>query len=57
MPNFAQNWFRFDTKMIQNFVQKRETVVQENLCCGNPFQNAIFYIICLRFSHKLNKKH
>ena len=36
MRNFVQNWFRIDTKMMRNFVQKNhlvqnhETVAQEN---------------------------
>ena len=31
MRNFVQNWIRIDTQMMRNFVQKRETVAQENL--------------------------
>ena len=43
MRNFVQTWFRIDTQIMQNFVQKshfvqkRITVAQENLLfCGNP---------------------
>ena len=45
MRNFMQNWFRTDTKMIQNFAQKshfvkkRKTVAQ--LFLGNPIVLAI----------------
>ena len=35
--NFVQNWFRIDTKLMRNFVQKLETLVKENLLFrGNP---------------------
>ena len=44
--NFVQNWFRIDTKMMRNFVQKKhfvqnhETIAQENrLFRGNPTPN------------------
>ena len=34
---FERNWFRIETKLMRNFVQKDETVVQENLMFrGNP---------------------
>ena len=37
MRNFVQTWFRIDMQIMQNFVQKRNTVAQENLLfCGNP---------------------
>ena len=28
--NFVQNWFRIDTKLMQNFMQKHKTVAQAN---------------------------
>ena len=43
MRNFVPNWFRMDTKMMRNFVQKspfvqnHETVAKENQLFGrNP---------------------
>ena len=34
---FRAKWFRIDTKIMSNFVQKREIVAQENLLFrGNP---------------------
>ena len=39
MRNFVQNWFRIDTKMIRNFVQKKSfrkknaKLLRKRICC------------------------
>ena len=54
MRNFVKSWFRIDTKVIRNFVQKShfaqkgEPVAQENLLFrGNPTRNTDVSIICI----------
>ena len=35
MRNFVQNWFRIDTKMMRNFVQKKSFRAKPRNCCAN----------------------
>ena len=47
MRNFVQNWFRIDTKLMRNVVQKRKTVLQENLLFrGNPYIHVLLNTHC-----------
>ena len=34
MRNFLQNWFRIDTKIMQNFVQKKSFRAKPRNCCA-----------------------